>query len=68
MACACSGAGQVTSYVWSSADGSDIQEYPTLMQAKAKVMRKGGSYMSVTATPTGETSTERPCVGAGCGN
>lgn len=34
-------------YEWTSADGSQKMTYDTLMQAKAKVMRKGGTYTTV---------------------
>lgn len=43
MACACK-RGQNKIFVWKSLDGAETQEYPTEVQAKAKVIRKGGSY------------------------
>lgn len=43
MSCACKG--KVTLlYEWTSEDGSQTMEYASLVAAKAKVMRKGGSY------------------------
>lgn len=37
-------------FVWTSADGSETITYPSLLQAKAKVHRKGGSYVAVSKT------------------
>lgn len=53
MACNCkkSGAAQ---YVWTgtSKDGATVQiVYPTLIQAKAAVMRNGGSYTEQVRNP-----------------
>lgn len=48
MACACrKGVNRV--YVWKSLDGTQTQEYPTEVQAKAKVIRKGGTYTAKVA-------------------
>lgn len=44
MGCSCKKRGQATKYVWTSADGEHTVVYDTLIQAKAKVHRKGGSY------------------------
>lgn len=41
MACACKGRKKAT-YVWT--DGTDTVTYYTEVEAKAKVIRKGGSY------------------------
>lgn len=35
---------QPVEYVWTSGDGTEEVIYPELIQAKAKVLRKGGSY------------------------
>lgn len=43
MACSCKRTVN-RKYVWTSADGSETMEYPSEIQAKAKVIRKGGSY------------------------
>lgn len=43
MTCACKGR-RKTKYIWTSADGSQTMEYNTEIEAKAKTMRKGGSY------------------------
>lgn len=43
MGCACKGR-KSTQYVWKSDDGTDSVVYPTEIQAKAKVIRAGGSY------------------------
>lgn len=43
MACACTKRGS-TQYVWTSADGSETVVYTSEIQAKAKVLRVGGSY------------------------
>jgi hypothetical protein len=43
MACACKGR-KSTKYVWTSDDGSSSVTYPSEIQAKAKVLRVGGSY------------------------
>lgn len=34
-------------FVWTSSDGSETVTYDTEVMAKAKVMRKGGSYQPV---------------------
>lgn len=41
MACACKGR-RSKQYIWT--DGTDTVIYSTEIEAKAKVMRKGGSY------------------------
>lgn len=46
MACGCSKKSN-REFVWTSADGSETQTYPTEIQAKAKRTRKGGSYVPV---------------------
>lgn len=46
MACACKGRKKAT-YVWTSPDGSQTMTYTTEIEAKAKMMRKGGSYVTV---------------------
>lgn len=46
MACACKNR-RNTKYLWTSADGTEKVEYSTQMEAKAKVMRKGGSYKPI---------------------
>lgn len=33
-----------TKYVWTSDDGMDVVTYDSEMQAKAKVIRRGGTY------------------------
>lgn len=43
MACACTKKGS-TQYVWTSPDGSETVVYTMEIQAKAKVLRVGGSY------------------------
>lgn len=43
MSCACKRT-QTLEYVWTSEDGETSVTYTTLMAAKAKVLRKGGSY------------------------
>lgn len=43
MACACKGR-KTTQYVWTSEDGTQQMTYTTEIQAKAKVIRAGGSY------------------------
>jgi acetyl-CoA carboxylase beta subunit len=48
MACACKNR-STSKYVWTSADGSETMTYNTEIEAKAKVLRKGGSYKPVTA-------------------
>lgn len=45
MACGCRPSGEV--YVWTSADGENTITYTALLVAKAKVMRAGGSYKTV---------------------
>lgn len=47
MACSCKNRKKAT-YVWTSADGSTTVTYTTEIEAKAKVLRKGGSYVTVT--------------------
>ena len=44
MGCACKKGKNQTQYVWTSDDGETQVVYPSLMQAKAKVARKGGSF------------------------
>lgn len=46
MGCACNKRNRNT-YVWTSKDGADTSTHPTEIEAKAKVMRKGGTYKSV---------------------
>jgi len=46
MACACKNR-KKQKYMWTSSDGSETVEYNTELEAKAKVMRKGGSYEPV---------------------
>jgi len=46
MACSCRNRKKYK-YVWSSEDGSSTMTYDTEIQAKAKVMRAGGSYVKV---------------------
>lgn len=46
MACDCKR--KNVSYVWTSSDGTETMTYETEIQAKAKVLRKGGSYTTVT--------------------
>jgi hypothetical protein len=50
MACACSKRKQEVNYVWTSADGTETMTYTSLLQAKAKMHRKGGSYVAVPKT------------------
>lgn len=50
MSCGCSKRAQKMDYVWTSADKSETITYPSLLQAKAKVQRKGGSYVGVPKT------------------
>lgn len=49
MACSCKGR-QNTKYEWT--DGENVVKYDSEMAAKAKVIRKGGSYKPVTVAPT----------------
>lgn len=42
MACACQNRKKATKYEWT--DGTNVVVYDTEIQAKAKVIRKGGSY------------------------
>lgn len=42
MACACKGR-KTQKYIWTGPGGETV-EYGTELEAKAKVMRKGGSY------------------------
>lgn len=46
MACSCTKRKSAT-YLWTSGDGAEMVTYDTEIQAKAKVLRKGGSYVSV---------------------
>jgi hypothetical protein len=46
MACSCRGRKDVK-WVWTAPDGSQVT-YKTEIEAKAKVLRKGGSYERVT--------------------
>lgn len=48
MACACKGRSKFR-YLWTPPEGSGLapMEYDTLIEAKAKVMRKGGSYKPI---------------------
>lgn len=48
MACACKGRSK-TKYIWTSADKTETMTYSTEIEAKAKVLRKGGSYKPLTA-------------------
>lgn len=41
--CGCKKA-STAQYVWTSADGTETMTYDSEIQARAKVMRKGGSY------------------------
>ena len=43
MTCACKGRVR-RNYVWTSADKTETVTYTSEIQAKAKVMRQGGSY------------------------
>lgn len=43
--CGCRPSGEV--YVWTSANGKSTIEYTSLLVAKAKVHRVGGSYKTV---------------------
>jgi hypothetical protein len=45
MPCACRGRKSAYKYVWT--DGTDTVTYNTEIEAKAKVLRKGGSYTKV---------------------
>lgn len=47
MACSCKNRRKAT-YVWTSEDGTQTMTYTTEIEAKAKVLRKGGSYTTVT--------------------
>lgn len=47
MACSCKNRKKAT-YVWTSADGTQTMTYNTEIEAKAKVLRVGGSYVTVT--------------------
>lgn len=44
MACACKGRSK-SKWVWTSDDGSDTVIYKTEIEAKAKTLRRGGSYV-----------------------
>lgn len=48
MACACKNRAK-TKYLWTPPEGSDLEPviYDSLIVAKAKVQRKGGSYQPV---------------------
>lgn len=46
MACACNKR-KKSQYVWTSTDGSQTMTYSTEIEAKAKVIRKGGTYKTV---------------------
>jgi hypothetical protein len=46
MVCACKNRAK-TKYLWTSADGTETVEYDSLIVAKAKVQRKGGSYAPI---------------------
>lgn len=43
MACSCKGKVK-TKYLWTAPDGLSTMTYDTEIQAKAKVLRKGGTY------------------------
>lgn len=43
MACSCNKR-KTQKFVWTSGDGSQTTTYNSEIEAKAKVMRKGGSY------------------------
>lgn len=45
MACGCAKKKSVQ-YVWTSADGTETTIYPSEIQAKAKVLRAGGTYVT----------------------
>lgn len=47
MACACQGRKAKSKFKWT--DGTTVVIYDTEIQAKAKVLRKGGSYTPVEA-------------------
>lgn len=49
MACACKGRVTGQKYLWTPPAGSTLEpmEYGTELEAKAKVLRKGGSYKPV---------------------
>jgi acetyl-CoA carboxylase beta subunit len=46
MACSCTQR-KKKQYLWTSADGSETMTYNTEIEAKAKVLTKGGTYTSV---------------------
>lgn len=48
MACACKGRSK-SKFIWTSADGTETMTYNSEIEAKAKVLRKGGSYETVRA-------------------
>ena len=48
MACSCRNR-RTSTYVWTSADGSQTVTYNTEIEAKAKVLRVGGTYVTVGA-------------------
>lgn len=43
MACSCKGRA-TTRYLWTSDDGTENMIYKSEIEAKAKVLRKGGTY------------------------
>ena len=45
MACACQNGRRRVAFVWVSDDGQETMTYPAEIQAKAKVIRNGGSYV-----------------------
>lgn len=47
MACACRNRSK-TKYLWTSADGTETVQYNTEIEAKAKMLRLGGSYKPLT--------------------
>lgn len=49
MACSCKGRADVA-YLWTAPDGTQMT-YNTEVEAKAKVLRKGGSYEKVSISP-----------------
>lgn len=46
MACSCQKR-KAVEYLWTSGDGTQTMTYSTEIQAKAKVLRQGGSYKPV---------------------
>jgi hypothetical protein len=57
MACGCKPVGGLH-YLWippgQSAESDETMLYDSEIQAKAKVIRKGGSYIEMVKTPTGQ--------------